>query len=57
MRVVLAEKVRAHTARGIATLRAVFDLDDLGAEVGEVHRTEGACAEGFEGEDAQSSEG
>ncbi len=57
MAVVLAEEERAHAARGIATLLAILDLDDFGAEVGEVHRAERPGAEVLERQHADAGEG
>jgi hypothetical protein len=54
--VVGPEEVRSHAARGVAALFAALDLDDLGAEVGEVHRAERAGAEVLEGEYAEAQE-
>ena len=56
MRIVLAQEKRSHATRGIAALGAVLDLDDLGAEVREVHRAEGSRAERLEGEHPQPGE-
>ncbi len=46
-----------HVARDVAADRGVLDLDDLGAEVGEHLRAEGARAELGDGDDAEAVEG
>jgi hypothetical protein len=52
----LAQEIRPHATRGIAALRAVFDLDDLCAEVGEIHRPERSGSERLEGQNANACE-
>ena len=52
--VVLTQEIRTHAARGIATLLAILDLDDIGAEIGQIHRAEGARAERLERQDADT---
>ena len=53
----LAEEVRADVAADVAAVAVVLDLDDLGAEVGEVRGAERAGAVLLDGEHAQARQG
>src|SRR6185295_7846521 len=55
--VALAEKIGSHRARDIAAARALLDLDDFGAEVGEVRGAERSGAVHLHREDAHSLQG
>ena len=47
-----AEKMRADGARHVAAVARVFDFDDLGALIGQIHGAERAGAILFNREDA-----
>ena len=54
MAVVRAEEMRADVARHVAVLARVLDLDDLGAQIGELHGAVGAGAVLLYRDDAQA---